>query len=323
MGTERGPDASPSDRQESLYDVETWWPRTRVDRLAVGIYRGLRANVGRLAVAFAVVLLGVQVALGGFILLRQPTLDVLTVLSVVPAFLLAAAIWYLDPTDREPFGPMAATFLLGFLFAGFAAVVNTVFLSGFRLIPVVGLALLFYLVVGPLEESVKWLAVWAYPYRLPSFRSVADGMVYGAVAGLGFATVENSIYISHQFLSASQAAAGATPMDPIRAAVETATGRSLAGPGHVIYSAISGYYLGLAKSNRADFGPIVVKGLLLAAVVHATYDTVVTYANLAVLSFLVFVVVYDGTVLYLLSRKLARYRRLVRERTVAASPAET
>ncbi|HZD42842.1 MAG TPA: PrsW family glutamic-type intramembrane protease, partial [Methanomicrobiales archaeon] len=60
--------------------------------------------------------------------------------------------------------------------------------------------------------------------------------------------------------------------------------------------------------NREKAGPIIVKGLLIAAFIHATYDTLVTYLPFSALTFVVFVILYDGFFGYLLYRKLARYR---------------
>jgi hypothetical protein len=80
---------------------------------------------------------------------------------------------------------------------------------------------------------------------------------------------------------------------------------------HVIYSAWAGYYLGLAKYNPENRGPIVVKGLLAASLIHGTYNVLVTYLPRGVfggLGFVAFVVVFDGVFFYLLYRKLARYR---------------
>jgi RsiW-degrading membrane proteinase PrsW (M82 family) len=94
--------------------------------------------------------------------------------------------------------------------------------------------------------------------------------------------------------------------------------RGLAGPGHVIYSAFTGYYLGLAKFNRENAGPIIAKGLLIAAFIHATYNTLAGIVPGIVsifvpgvpplVLFFGFVIVYDGIFLYVLYRKLERYR---------------
>jgi len=318
MARDREPIAEALGDDEDLYDVATWSPRTLTDHVAVRLDAGLRSNGERLLVALAALLLVAQLAIGGFVFFRAPALSLLTVVSVVPALALAAAIWYLDPTGHAPVGLLAVTFVLGVLFAGFAAVVDTFLFQVFRLIPVVGFLLLFFLAVGPIEETVKWLAVRVHAFRRPAFSSVVDGMVYGAVAGLGFATVENTIYITHQFLIA--AGTGGTG-GPVRAAVSVAAARAFVGPGHVLYAAISGYYLGLAKFNPDRAGPIVVKGLLLAALAHATYDTIVTYSGVSGLTFVVFIALFDGAVLWYLARKLRRYRRRYAEAmAVAAAP---
>lgn len=74
----------------------------------------------------------------------------------------------------------------------------------------------------------------------------------------------------------------------------------------MVYASISGYYLGLAKFNSESYGPIVGKGLLLAAFAHVTYDTIITYVGFTGLTFVVFVVWYSA-LLYFVYRKIARY----------------
>nr|WP_227380849.1 PrsW family intramembrane metalloprotease [Haladaptatus halobius] len=216
----------------------------------------------------------------------------------------------------EPLPILVGTFLLGLLFAGFAAVFNSYTEPLFSQIPIVGMVIFFYIIVAPIEETVKWLAVRLFAYRSDKFDAVIDGAVYGAMAGLGFATIENAIYISQEVLKS-------TSTDLLLRAGQTAVVRLFAGPGHVIYSAFAGYYLGLAKFNRENAGPIVVKGLLIAAFIHATYNTLVGFVPGLISTFLPavphtmayigFVIVYDGFFGYLLYRKIERYRGLYEE----------
>jgi RsiW-degrading membrane proteinase PrsW (M82 family) len=296
---------------EDLYDVATWENRSVIDGLAVRLHEGLRSGWRRLLIVLAVLVLVAQ--LGGvlYALTVNPTLGALTLLSVIPAFLLVGFIWWKDATMREPWAALAVTFLLSVLFASFAAAVNSVLKGAFELVPVVGTALYFFLVVGPVEETVKWLAVRTYAFRTDHFDAVVDGAVYGAVAGLGFATIENLLYITQEVFRAVSTAG----TEPFRAALGTATSRAFVGPGHVIYSAWAGYYLGLAKFNPDDAGPIVVKGLLVAVVIHATYNTIVTFVSLSGAAFFGFILVYDGTFIYLLYRKLSAYRKRYRSAT--------
>ena len=298
-----------------LYDVSTWERRTRFDWLSAVTYRGLVVSARVLVVLLALIILVAQFALIGLSMVHNPLIGALSVLSVIPAFGLTGYIWYSDVTTREPLHLLVGTFLLGILFAGFAAVFEGVVHPVFALVPIGGSVLFFYLVVGPVEETVKWLAVRLYPFGSDHFDAVIDGAVYGAVAGLGFATIENSLYITRQYLHATQAGSAV-----LGVTVGTAALRTFAGPGHVIYSAYAGYYLGLAKFNRENAGPIVVKGLLIAVLLHGTYDTLVGFlpavSNLGPLSqvpsyvvFIGFVLVYDGLFGYVLYRKIARYRR--------------
>jgi RsiW-degrading membrane proteinase PrsW (M82 family) len=127
------------------------------------------------------------------------------------------------------------------------------------------------------------------------------------MAGLGFALLENALYIT-----ANLGGPGG-----IEQLVAVASQRALAGPGHVIYSGIAGYYLGLAKFNRENAGPLAVKGLLVAAVFHGVYNTLVgavplwisTTLNVSLAGGLVaFILAYDGVVGYVLYRKLRGYR---------------
>jgi RsiW-degrading membrane proteinase PrsW (M82 family) len=305
MREKRDPLQEHADSEQDLYDVATWEERSTLDWVAVGVHRGVRLVAIYLVIGLALALLGAQLAASGFAIARRPTLGVLTLLSALPALALAAFLWRADPTVREPVGALAVTFLLAVLFASFAAIVNTVFRVPFSLIPVVGIVLYYFLIVGPIEETVKLLAVRLYAYRGDAFRTVVDGAVYGAVAGLGFATIENSLYITREFLAAAEAGGVG---QQLQMAAGAAGQRAFVGPGHVIYSGFAGYYLGLAKFNPDDAGPIVVKGILVAALIHATYNTLVGAMGLPFLGLLGFILVYDGFFGYLLYRKLARYR---------------
>ncbi|MEF8782952.1 MAG: PrsW family glutamic-type intramembrane protease [Haloarculaceae archaeon] len=313
---DRDPVQAAYEGEADLYDVATWDDRNGLDALAVRVHAALRAAKSWALILLAAALFVAELVFVGLLVLDTPLIGLLSVLSVIPALLLAAYLWYGDPTRREPLDTMAVTFLLSVLFASFAAVVNSSLLPAFELLPAVGLPLFFFLVVGPIEETVKWLAIRVHAYRSDSFRTVVDGVVYGAIAGLGFATIENVFYIVDAFLMTAQAGG-----PEIQRTVQTATARAFVGPGHVIYSAFAGYYLGLARYNPGQRGPIVVKGLLVAVAIHALYNTLVSTFQFPGLSFVLFVVVYDGVWLAILFRKVARYRRYY-QRAQAGLPAD-
>ncbi|MFA1610078.1 PrsW family intramembrane metalloprotease [Halobellus rubicundus] len=311
MQDRRDPIEEASDGSLDLYDVATWEVRTRVDWAAAVIWR-VAAGSARVAVVLVAFLL--LLGIGGLAALTDPEIGFLTALSAVPAIGLAAYVYSTDVTSSEPLSLLVATFLLGVLTANFAAVLNSLLRPYFQVLGFLGTALFFYLVVGPVEESVKLLAVRLYAYTDDRFDAVLDGAVYGAMAGLGFAVIENALYITRQIPPGRELDFG---LGLIGIGGGITAVRALAGPGHVIYSAIAGYYLGLAKYNPGNRGPIVVKGLLLAALVHATYNTTVGIGTgiISVLTglsglapYLVFVIIYDGIFGLFLLRKIQRYR---------------
>jgi RsiW-degrading membrane proteinase PrsW (M82 family) len=308
-----------------LYDIATWEERTSLDGLSVALHWLITRSAKALVVFVA--LLGLLAILGSFGLglVFDPAVAMLVGLSAIPALGLTAYVYISDVTTGEPLSLLVATFLLSILTATFAALLNSVAQPYFQPFGFPGLVLFFFAIVGPIEESVKLLAVRLYAYTDDRFDAVIDGAVYGAIAGLGFVVIENLVYIAQTVdlgeLSLSIATLGAG--DGIAAL------RALAGPGHVIYSAFAGYYLGLAKFNPENRGPIIVKGLVIAAAIHALYNTLVgpvtTVLSLAtglpqLLSLFVFVLLFQGAFAYVLLRKLRRYRDAYLETRDAIDP---
>ncbi|MDS0280568.1 PrsW family intramembrane metalloprotease [Haloarcula onubensis] len=327
----RDPVERKSDRSVDLYEITDWEVRSVFDRLVYFLYYAGQWALRGLVILLAIAILAVQIAFGGLGALgAQPLFAALAALSAIPALVLAGYIYYADVTTDEPLTLLVGTFMLGVLFAGFAAILNTVLRGPVQfvgsiggLLPFLGQVTFFLLIVGPVEESVKLLAVRLYAYRDDRFDAVIDGAVYGAMAGLGFATIENALYIVQN----TEMVAGT--LQAISAGSGIAAVRALAGPGHVIYSAFAGYYLGLAKFNPKNAGPIVLKGLLIATVIHAGYNSlsgVVTgllssvYGVPQFVAFVGFVVVYDGIFILLLLRKLDAYRQAYKRAQQGGNP---
>ena len=255
---QRDPIETAADGSLDLYDIADWEVRGPLDRLSVALHASA-LTLGRVTIVLlAVSILVSQFVLGGLGAIADPVVGTVTVLSVVPAVGLAGYVWRADVTSREPLSLLVATFLLGVLFAGFAAVINAMFAPAALVftdavgVEALGLLIVFYVIVGPVEEGVKLLAVRLYAFRDARFDAVVDGAVYGAVAGFGFATIENALYITQT--------TGDVGMGVFAAGGSIVTVRALAGPGHVIYSAFAGYYLGLAKFNPEQAGPSSSRG---------------------------------------------------------------
>ncbi|WP_266076290.1 PrsW family intramembrane metalloprotease [Haladaptatus caseinilyticus] len=300
------------DAEEDSYDIESWEPRTLADRLSLRLYGFLTDATRGLTLIIALTFVLVELALVGATVVERPLLGVFSFLSVIPALLLAAYIWRVDPTEQEPLPTLVITFLLGVMFAAFAAIINTVgafVLSGLG-IGVLAIVPFFFLVVGPVEETVKWLAVRFHAYRTPHFQTAVDGAVYGAMAGLGFATIENLTYV----VGSVDMSAGVGTAVTVSGVAVT---RAIVGPNHVLWAAISGYYLGLAKIVSSNRGPIIVKGIAIPALLHGFYNSTAGFVTETMASIaggsalfwlLVYVLVFSGLVGGYLFRKIRRAR---------------
>jgi RsiW-degrading membrane proteinase PrsW (M82 family) len=119
--------------------------------------------------------------------------------------------------------------------------------------------------VALVEELIKFGAVRIKAYFSPHFNEVMDGIVYAVAAALGFATIENIVYVLQHGLSVAI----------VRAFLSV--------PGHAVWAGIMGFYLGLAKcktTSKSQERWQIIKGVGIAIVLHGLYDILVFSENL-------------------------------------------
>jgi len=181
---------------------------------------------------------------------------------ILPASFWAGYHWYVDRHLPEPARYLAAAFLLG---------VGSFFLGMlmYRLLGVLGLRFdafaladgnlpgLFafaVLGIGVIEELVKVIPFLAVILRFREFNEPIDGIIYASFIALGFAAVENVLYL--QFLTPGAAYA-----------------RGFAGPVvHIVFASVWGYYIGRAWLRRQGVARAVLASLAFTAFVHGLYD---------------------------------------------------
>jgi len=118
----------------------------------------------------------------------------------VPMFFYAAFVYWLDRYEKEPKALLGAAFLWGVIFAaGGAFILNTFFGIGIYIFTNSESAAEFgtaSIVAPVIEEILKGMAVGiVFLLFRKEFDSVLDGIIYGGLAGLGFAATENTLYI--------------------------------------------------------------------------------------------------------------------------------
>jgi RsiW-degrading membrane proteinase PrsW (M82 family) len=189
----------------------------------------------------------------------------------VPMFLFAAIVYWFDRYEKEPKLLLGVTFFWGVIIAaGGAFIINTVFGIGIFLATNSEVAAEFGTVsiIAPIvEEFLKGLAV-AIVFLLfrKEFDSVLDGIIYAAIAALGFAATENTFYIySHGYQESGWG--GLILLTFIRV--------GLVGWQHPFYTAFTGIGFALARMNRNVLVKIIapLAGYGLAVTTHAFHNT--------------------------------------------------
>ena len=191
------------------------------------------------------------------------------IMAVVPSVLLVLYFMRLDRARPEPKGEVIRAFVLG-IFSTVPAVALELaadaFIAPWFVDPVAFALIQAFVVAALCEEWIKLVVVRRFIYRRAQFDEVMDGIVYTVAAGLGFACLENILYV----------ASGGMAVALTRAVTAV--------PLHAVCSALLGYGLGKAHFavTAAEEERQINAGFLQAVGVHGGYD------------FLLFVVPYWG-----------------------------
>ena len=166
--------------------------------------------------------------------------------GILPMFLYAWFLYYLDRYEKEPFKLLLGTFLWGALIAaGGAFFINSISSRGIYIITQSEFATQLAtsaLIAPAVEETLKGTAVLiVFLLFRPEFDSPLDGIVYAGITALGFAATENVWYI-HQFGYLASGYSGLADITLVRIV--------LVGWQHPFYTAFIGLGFALARESK-------------------------------------------------------------------------
>ena len=196
--------------------------------------------------------------------------------GLVPPVLLMVYMYRIDKVEKEPVGLIFKTFIFGMISVipaiilelGLGFVLDMVY-PGYTKGTVYNL-IYFFLVVGFSEEFSK-ISVW----KSPEFNYHFDAIIYYATSALGFAALENIMYMT-QF------------------GAEIAISRLI--PVHVVCGIFMGYFMGWAKTAELDGWTKLCKrrkmiGLLIPILIHGTWDFCLTTESDAAIYFVLVMII--------------------------------
>lgn len=184
----------------------------------------------------------------------------LLALALAPSVMIFMIFYLRDKYDREPWGLLLKTFILGGIVIIPVGVLETWLFEwwGVSLYDqgsLVASFLSMIFLVALVEELAKFIVVRGYAWKNPAFNEPYDGIMYTVMASLGFATVENILYVlqSGEFVAWLRA--------------------FLTVPMHALSAVIMGYFIGVAKYGKnAKEKSMLYNGLFIAILMHGTFN---------------------------------------------------
>ena len=189
-----------------------------------------------------------------------PSPFIILTAALLPAILLWLYIWKKDP-QPEPLSWLLKAVAYGILICMPVATIemlihDTLWPSDAEPTTLIGSITQAFLVAALPEETFKLFALWLILRKNPYFDEHFDGIVYAVSVGLGFAAIENILYVfsEEEWLS-------------------VAIGRALlAVPGHYAFAVLMGYYYSLHHFiNPSTKNAICI--LLVPVIAHGLYDS--------------------------------------------------
>lgn len=183
------------------------------------------------------------------------------IVAVAPALFLMKKVYDLDKIEKEPPALLRKLFLFGCL-SVIPGIILEILYSRFVSPLFIAAPTTVYLLtenflgVALMEEGVKFFFLYNKAYRHPAFNYRFDGVVYAVFVSLGFALVENVLYV-------------------LKFGIGTGLMRALLS---VPLHAVCGVYMGLAfgdlKSRSSEKGllPAALSCLPLPILIHGFYD---------------------------------------------------
>ena len=171
--------------------------------------------------------------------------------AIAPGLALLSYFYLKDQYETEPISVVIKTFLFGvflvlpIMFLQYVLekeqILNTDMANAF-------------LWAAMIEEFFKWFILIYAIYQHVAFDEPYDGIVYGAAVSLGFASMENVLYL-------------------LANGVEHAFSRAfLPVSSHALFGVIMGYYLGKAKFSQSNNRTYLILGLAAPVLLHGVYD---------------------------------------------------
>ena len=154
-----------------------------------------------------------------------------TLLITILPSLLIVTFFVMSDRFREPNKEILKVFVYGIILVFPAFYLNSALSEIFASRSISENLIRSFLTAAPVEETLKFCVLYFLVYKMKDFNEPIDGIVYGVVVSLGFATLENIYYVyylSDYFDSSARTLAIVRSFSAV--------------PAHGVFGAVMGYF---------------------------------------------------------------------------------
>lgn len=183
----------------------------------------------------------------------------LVLAAVAPVMLLLLIFYKVDRFNREPVKLLLLLYVMGMVSVIPILLMEFILdsMNIFRLFDTDLMNLYDALIVaGFTEELYKWIIVLIFAFKSKEFDEYLDGIIYCVFVSLGFATIENIIYVLE----------GSYYVAVLRAILSV--------PAHMLFGVTMGFYLSLSKFSvkKSKRNRFMALSLMVPILLHGFYD---------------------------------------------------
>ena len=176
-------------------------------------------------------------------------------ISIAPVLIIALYIYIRDKYEKEPFICLLKALLSGILIVFPIVVLEKVLYSFFSgNSEIVRAAYNAFIVASFSEEGFKYLAFMILFWSNSNFNEKFDGIVYAVFISMGFAAIENILYVHR----------GGYDVGYLRAITAV--------PAHALFGTVMGYHLGIARFYPERRINQLVLAFSMPFIWHGVYD---------------------------------------------------
>lgn len=201
-------------------------------------------------------------------------------LAIIPSIIIICFIYIYDKLEHEPVIEILKAFSLGCISVLLSLFITYIFNINTKHID--NIIIYSFVYISLIEELSKWILTYLFIRNNKNYDYLFDSIVYFSLVSIGFATVENIIYV-------------------ISGGVGVALIRSITTvPSHAMFAIIAGYNYALYKKDKKK--RYLIYSIIIPIIIHGIYDCLLLTEN----SILLFIYTLFVITLYIISFRYLR-----------------